>query len=192
VLTDEAHRTQYGGLAGNMRVALPNAAFFGFTGTPIDKKDKSTLQTFGGYIDQYTIEQAVADGATVPIFYEGRLPSFAWSATRSTSSSTASSPTAPTRSARPSRRSTATEQTDRGSPQEDRGDHPRPDRALHQVHRPNGFKAPGGRRAPARAAVPTKRPSTPRRPAVHGVYLVLEQGRERLVRHHTERGAAQG
>lgn len=73
VLTDEAHRTQYGGLAGNMRRALPNAAFFGFTGTPIDKNDRSTLSTFGSYIDPYTIEQAVADGATVPIFYEGRL-----------------------------------------------------------------------------------------------------------------------
>jgi type I restriction enzyme R subunit len=74
VLADEAHRTQYGGLAANLRKALPNACFFGFTGTPIDKKDRSTLSTFGGYIDQYTIEQAVADGATVPIFYEGRLP----------------------------------------------------------------------------------------------------------------------
>jgi type I restriction enzyme R subunit len=74
VLADEAHRTQYGGLAANLRKALPNAAFFGFTGTPIDKKDRSTLSTFGGYIDTYTIQQAVADGATVPIFYEGRLP----------------------------------------------------------------------------------------------------------------------
>lgn len=74
VLADEAHRTQYGGLAGNLRKALPNACFFGFTGTPIDKNDRSTLSTFGSYIDTYTIEQAVADGATVPIFYEGRLP----------------------------------------------------------------------------------------------------------------------
>lgn len=74
VLADEAHRTQYGGLAANLRKALPNATFFGFTGTPIDKKDRSTLTTFGGYIDTYTIEQAVADGATLPIFYEGRLP----------------------------------------------------------------------------------------------------------------------
>jgi type I restriction enzyme R subunit len=73
VLADEAHRTQYGGLAGNMRKALPNAAFFGFTGTPIDKNDRSTLVEFGPYIDTYTIEQSVADGATVPIFYEGRL-----------------------------------------------------------------------------------------------------------------------
>jgi type I restriction enzyme, R subunit len=74
VLTDEAHRTQYGSLAANMRKALPNAAFFGFTGTPIDKKDRSTLQTFGPYIDTYSIQQAVEDGATVPIFYESRLP----------------------------------------------------------------------------------------------------------------------
>lgn len=74
VLADEAHRTQYGGLAGNLRKALPNACFFGFSGTPIDKEDRSTRQTFGSYIDTYTIEQAVADGATVPIFYEGRLP----------------------------------------------------------------------------------------------------------------------
>lgn len=74
VLADEAHRTQYGGLAANLRKALPNACFFGFTGTPIDKEDRSTLSTFGSYIDTYTIEQAVADGATVPIFYEGRLP----------------------------------------------------------------------------------------------------------------------
>jgi type I restriction enzyme R subunit len=74
VLVDEAHRTQYSSLAANMRKALPNACFFGFTGTPIDKEDRSTLQTFGPYIDQYTIEQAVQDGATVPIFYESRLP----------------------------------------------------------------------------------------------------------------------
>lgn len=74
VLADEAHRTQYGGLAANLRKALPNACFFGFTGTPIDKRDRSTLSTFGSYIDTYTIDQAVADGATVPIFYEGRLP----------------------------------------------------------------------------------------------------------------------
>jgi type I restriction enzyme R subunit len=74
VLVDEAHRTQYGSLAANLRAALPNAAFFAFTGTPIDKRDRSTLSTFGPYVDTYTIEQAVADGATVPIFYESRLP----------------------------------------------------------------------------------------------------------------------
>lgn len=74
VLADEAHRTQYGTLAGNLRHALPNACFFGFTGTPIDKKDRSTLKEFGPYIDTYTIEQSVKDGATVPIFYESRMP----------------------------------------------------------------------------------------------------------------------
>ncbi len=74
VLVDEAHRTQYSSLAANMRQALKNACFLGFTGTPIDKQDRSTLSTFGPYIDQYTIEQAVQDGATVPIFYESRLP----------------------------------------------------------------------------------------------------------------------
>ena len=74
VMVDEAHRTQYRSLAANMRQALPNACFLGFTGTPIDKKDRSTLRTFGPYIDTYTIEQAVQDGTTVPIFYESRLP----------------------------------------------------------------------------------------------------------------------
>ena len=73
VLVDEAHRTQYSSLAANMRRALPRACFLGFTGTPIDKQDRSTLQTFGSYIDTYTIEQAVRDEATVPIFYESRL-----------------------------------------------------------------------------------------------------------------------
>lgn len=74
VMVDEAHRSQYRGLATNMRKAMPNACFLGFTGTPIDKQDKSTLTTFGPYIDTYSIQQAVEDGATVPIFYESRLP----------------------------------------------------------------------------------------------------------------------
>jgi type I restriction enzyme R subunit len=74
VMVDEAHRTQYKNLAANMRRALPNACFFGFTGTPIDKRDRSTPRTFGSYIDTYSIQQAVEDGATVPIFYESRLP----------------------------------------------------------------------------------------------------------------------
>ncbi|WP_163527844.1 type I restriction endonuclease subunit R [Halobacillus ihumii] len=73
VLVDESHRSQYSSLALNMRMALPNATYIGFTGTPIDKKDKSTRRTFGDYIDKYPIEQAVEDGATVPIFYESRL-----------------------------------------------------------------------------------------------------------------------
>jgi type I restriction enzyme R subunit len=74
VLVDESHRTQYKGLAVNMRTAMPNACYLGFTGTPIDKKDKSTTQTFGSYIDTYTIQQAVDDGATVPILYQSRMP----------------------------------------------------------------------------------------------------------------------
>lgn len=74
VMTDESHRSQYKGLAMNMRKALPNATFIAFTGTPIDKKKRSTTGRFGSYIDKYTIEQAVEDGATVPIYYESRLP----------------------------------------------------------------------------------------------------------------------
>ncbi len=74
VMTDEAHRSQYKGTATNLRTALPNAAFIGFTGTPIDKDDKSTPRTFGSYIDQYSIKMAVEDGATVKIVYEGRRP----------------------------------------------------------------------------------------------------------------------
>ncbi|MDQ2085426.1 type I restriction endonuclease subunit R [Herbivorax sp. ANBcel31] len=74
VLTDEAHRSQYKSTAKNMRNALPSAVFLGFTGTPIDRKDKSTKRTFGSYIDKYSIHQAVSDGATVKIVYEGRKP----------------------------------------------------------------------------------------------------------------------
>lgn len=74
VLSDEAHRSQYKDTALNMRTALPNATFIGFTGTPIDKEDKSTPRTFGGYIDKYGIKEAVDDGATVKIVYEGRMP----------------------------------------------------------------------------------------------------------------------
>lgn len=87
VIVDEAHRTQYGfetridartgqvthGLAKNLRDALPEASFIGFTGTPIEFDDRSTPAVFGDYIDTYTIRQAVEDGATVPIFYEARL-----------------------------------------------------------------------------------------------------------------------
>jgi type I restriction enzyme R subunit len=69
-MTDESHRSQYKGLALNMRKALPNATFIAFTGTPIDQKKRSTTGKFGSYIDKYTIEQAVEDGATVPIMYE--------------------------------------------------------------------------------------------------------------------------
>src|SRR5205823_13216943 len=59
--------------AGHIRDALPNASFIGFTGTPIETGDRITRQVFGDYIDVYDIAQAVEDGATVPIYYEGRL-----------------------------------------------------------------------------------------------------------------------
>ena len=75
IMVDEAHRTQYGVLGGLMSGALPNAVMIGFTGTPIDKGfSRSTMKRFGPLIDSYTIPQSVADGATVPIWYEARLP----------------------------------------------------------------------------------------------------------------------
>jgi type I restriction enzyme R subunit len=76
VIADEAHRSQYDfidGFARHMHDALPNASFIGFTGTPIEHDDRSTPAVFGDYIDKYDILRAVEDGATVPIFYEGRL-----------------------------------------------------------------------------------------------------------------------
>ena len=73
VLADEAHRTQYGILGAAINTALPNAPRIAFTGTPLIKSQK-TANTFGSYIDTYTIEQAVKDGATLQILYEGREP----------------------------------------------------------------------------------------------------------------------
>ena len=95
VIADEAHRTQYGfkaktiddkdengkvigkkivyGFAKYMRDALPNATYLGFTGTPIESTDINTARVFGDYVDIYDISQAIADGATKPIYYESRL-----------------------------------------------------------------------------------------------------------------------
>jgi len=76
VIADEAHRSQYDfidGFARHMRDALPNASFIGFTGTPIERADANTRAVFGDYISVYDIQRAVADGATVPIYYESRL-----------------------------------------------------------------------------------------------------------------------
>lgn len=86
VITDEAHRSQYGeeywdvkaekmkkGYAQLMREALPNASFIGFTGTPISERDRDTKEVFGDYIDVYDMTQAVADGATRPVYYESRV-----------------------------------------------------------------------------------------------------------------------
>ncbi|MGA9942775.1 MAG: HsdR family type I site-specific deoxyribonuclease, partial [Nitrososphaeraceae archaeon] len=74
VLVDEAHRTQYRFNADAMRTAMPNAVFFAFTGTPIDKKSKSTYRVFGPLLDKYSIEESQKDGATIPIRYEERMP----------------------------------------------------------------------------------------------------------------------
>ena len=76
VIADEAHRSQYDfidGYARHMRDALPNATYIGFTGTPVELTDRNTKQVFGDYISVYDIQQAVADKATVPIYYESRL-----------------------------------------------------------------------------------------------------------------------
>jgi type I restriction enzyme R subunit len=94
VIADEAHRSQYGfagrvnektgemsyGLASNLRDALPNASFIGFTGTPIEKTDANTRGVFGDYISVYDIQRAVADQATVPIYYESRIAKLALNA----------------------------------------------------------------------------------------------------------------
>ena len=74
VITDEAHRSQYDSLALNMRTALPNAAFLAFTGTPLIVGEEKTRQVFGEYISVYDFQQSVADGATVPLYYENRIP----------------------------------------------------------------------------------------------------------------------
>ena len=86
VIADEAHRSQYGfggkvnaegrmtyGFASNLRDGLPNASFIGFTGTPVEKTDANTRAVFGDYISIYDIQRAVADKATVPIYYESRI-----------------------------------------------------------------------------------------------------------------------
>ncbi len=72
VITDEAHRTQYGELALNMRNALPNANFIGFTGTPLFKGDEVTKQVFGDYVSTYDFQRSVEDKNTVPLYYDSR------------------------------------------------------------------------------------------------------------------------
>lgn len=73
VLVDESHRSQYGEIHAKMRRVLPEACYIGFTGTPLLKQEKSTAERFGGFIHKYSMRQAVADGAVVPLLYEGRL-----------------------------------------------------------------------------------------------------------------------
>ena len=72
VISDEAHRTQGGTLALNMRKALPNASFIGFTGTPLFKDDELTRRIFGDYVSVYDFKRCIEDGATVPLYYENR------------------------------------------------------------------------------------------------------------------------
>jgi type I restriction enzyme R subunit len=75
VITDEAHRSQYAVLAANMRRALPNAAFIAFTGTPLIATDaEKTKEVFGDYVSIYDFAQSIEDGATVPLYYENRIP----------------------------------------------------------------------------------------------------------------------
>ena len=75
VITDEAHRSQYDIFALNMRSALPNAAFLGFTGTPlIQGEEERTREVFGDYVSIYDYARSVEDGATVPLYYENRIP----------------------------------------------------------------------------------------------------------------------
>ena len=74
VITDEAHRSQYDTLALNMRTALPNAAFVAFTGTPLMAGEEKTKSVFGDYVSVYDFNQSIIDGATVPLYYENRVP----------------------------------------------------------------------------------------------------------------------
>ncbi|MHB8210514.1 MAG: type I restriction endonuclease subunit R [Acidithiobacillus sp.] len=73
VLVDETQRTQLGGYSARMRQMFPNACYIGFTGTPLLTREKSDVAKFGGVIHTYAIDQAVADGAIVPLLYEGRM-----------------------------------------------------------------------------------------------------------------------
>jgi type I restriction enzyme R subunit len=78
-LVDEAHRTQEGDLGRKLRDALPNAFFFGLTGTPINKRDRNTFRTFSseedlsGYLSRYSFEDSLRDKATLPLHFEPRL-----------------------------------------------------------------------------------------------------------------------
>ena len=74
VITDESHRSQYDTLALNMRTALPNAGFIAFTGTPLIAGEERTREVFGEYVSIYDFKQSVEDGATVPLYYENRVP----------------------------------------------------------------------------------------------------------------------
>lgn len=74
VIVDEAHRTQYKSLAENMRQGLPNAQYLAFTGTPLLGRDRKTNAWFGDYVSEYNFQQSMDEGATVPLFYQKRVP----------------------------------------------------------------------------------------------------------------------
>ncbi|HOO54659.1 MAG TPA: type I restriction endonuclease subunit R [Methanothrix sp.] len=74
VITDEAHRSQYDIFAANMRAAIPGASFIGFTGTPLMAGEEKTREVFGDYVSIYNFKQSIDDGATVPLYYENRVP----------------------------------------------------------------------------------------------------------------------
>ena len=74
VIVDEAHRTQYKSLAENMRAGLPKAQYLAFTGTPLLGRERLTNIWFGDYVSEYNFQQSMDDGATVPLFYEKRVP----------------------------------------------------------------------------------------------------------------------
>ncbi len=74
MIADEAHRSQYDTFAQNLRNALPNAAFIGFTGTPLMAGEEKTREVFGDYVSIYNFRQAIEDNATVPLYYEARIP----------------------------------------------------------------------------------------------------------------------
>ena len=73
VLVDEGHRSNFGSLAAKMRLLMPNACYIGFTGTPVTRRERNTLNRFGGLIDSYTMDEAVRDGAVVKLLYESRM-----------------------------------------------------------------------------------------------------------------------
>ena len=160
VLADEAHRTQYGGLAANMRKALPNACFFGFTGTPIDKKDRSTLQTFGPlhrHVHHRAGGRRRRHGADLLREPAARAAHHRQHARRGLRP----------RLRRPHRgraRGHQEEVRDRGghrrSAQAHRGHLPRPHRALHEVHPAERLQGAGRGVSAARRRSSTRRRST--------------------------------
>ena len=142
-MVDEAHRTQYGRLAAKMRAAMPRATFVGFTGTPIDKDFKrTTLGVFGELIDSYTIPQSVEDGATVPIYYEARLPELHVEGSRDARPPLRDPLRRGVRGdARRDPASLRKQGAHRGGGQTHRGDRPRHSDHFKKKVRPNGFKA---------------------------------------------------